>query len=108
VEGHTRDVVGVAFEGHHRIRISRLDVVELHIVTTCSSNISLIGCDTQTIDLRFRVLDGARADPRQSFPKTILKSVQLYLAARAVGLSGEGRTGSYGHTPLLAVSMPFN
>jgi hypothetical protein len=71
MESYTSDVVGVAFEGHHRIRISGLDIVEFHIVATCCSNISLIGRDTQTIDLGFRVLDGARADPRQSLPKTI-------------------------------------
>lgn len=69
VECDTSDVTCVPFEGHHGVGVGGLNVIELDIVVTAGGKETLIGSDTKAIDLRVRVLDGARADSGQRLPE---------------------------------------
>jgi len=51
VECDTSDVVGVTFEGHHRVRVGGLDVIELDISVTGGSKEALIRSDAEAINL---------------------------------------------------------
>ena len=54
---YSRDIVSVPFKSHDSVRIRGLDVVELDIVTTCCCEVSLVGSNSQAIDLGFGMLD---------------------------------------------------
>ena len=69
MEGYTRDIAGMTFEGEDRARIGRADIVKLDSVTTSGREIVLVWGDTETIDLGVRMVNGARADSRESLPK---------------------------------------
>lgn len=71
VERDASDVVGVTLEGHDRVGIGGLDIVELDIVVARSREESLVGSDAQAIDLGIRVLDCARADAREGLPEAV-------------------------------------
>lgn len=45
VEGDSGDVVGVAIEGHDRVGVAGLDIVELDIGVSGGGEVSFIGCD---------------------------------------------------------------
>ena len=57
VEGDACDVARVSLENEHRRRISGPDVEELHVVVPGGSEVALVGGDTETVNLRVRVLD---------------------------------------------------
>ena len=69
VKGHTSDIIRVTFKRHNRIRISRFDIVKLDIVPASGSKILLVRRNTKSVDLRFRMLDCARTNPRKRFPE---------------------------------------
>lgn len=69
VKRDTSDVGGVTLEGHDRVGVGGLDIVELDIVVACGRKEALVGGNAQAIDLRIRVLDGARTDPREGLPE---------------------------------------
>lgn len=71
VERNAGDVVGMALEGQDWVWVCRFDIVELDAVMTSSCEESLVWRDTETVDLRIRVLDGTRADSRKSLPEPI-------------------------------------
>jgi hypothetical protein len=71
VECDTGDVVRVTFESQDRIWVCRFDIVELDIVVASGSEETFIWRDTETIDLGVRVLNGARADTRESLPESM-------------------------------------
>ena len=71
MKSHPGDVVRVPIERHDGVRVRRLDIVELDIVMACGCQKALIGSDTKTIHLGIRVLDGSRADARQSLPEAV-------------------------------------
>lgn len=72
VEGNTGNIVGVTLEGHDGIRIRGLNVKEFDIVMARSSKKALVGSNAQAVHLRVGVLNGARADSRESLPKARL------------------------------------
>jgi hypothetical protein len=45
------DVIGVTFEGNHRIGISRFNIKQFDIIVTGSREKSLIRCDAKAVDL---------------------------------------------------------
>lgn len=69
MEGHSGNVPGMAVEGEHRAWISGANVVEFDVVVSRCSEITLIGRNAETIDLRVGMLDCARADAGKSFPE---------------------------------------
>lgn len=71
MEGYPGDIVGVTLEGHHRVGVGALDIVELHIGVPGCREESLVRRDTQAIDLRIRVLDRTRANPRKGLPEAV-------------------------------------
>lgn len=63
VEGDSGDIVCVAIEGHDRVGVAGLDIVELDIGVSGGGEVTFIGRNTQTIHLRVGMLQSARADP---------------------------------------------
>lgn len=59
MEPDTGDIVGVAFELQDRVGVGRLDIVEFDGGVAGGREETLIGGDTQAIDLRVGVLDCA-------------------------------------------------
>ena len=57
VKSNAGDIACMAFECKERVWIGGLDIVELDSVVACSSKETLIGGDTQSINLRVGVLD---------------------------------------------------
>lgn len=105
MKSHPGDVVRVPIERHDGVRVSRLDIVEFDIVMACGCQKSFIGSDAKTIHLRIWVLDGSRADARQSLPEAvfrILVSPDGLQPLRTQWQSNDKRqlTEWYGHTPL--------
>lgn len=62
VESDTRYIACVSLECENGDWVGRLDIVELDIVVTGRREESLVGGDAESVDLRFGVLDGSRAD----------------------------------------------
>lgn len=58
MKSHPGDVVRMPVKRHDRVRIRRLDIVELDIVMAGSCQIALIGGDAETVDLGIGMLDG--------------------------------------------------
>lgn len=56
VERNARDIVGMALKVHHRIRVGRLDIVELDVGVARRREVSFVRRDAQSVDLRVRVL----------------------------------------------------
>jgi hypothetical protein len=79
VECDSGDVASVALKSHERVRVARLGVKQLDIVVTRNGEVLLVGGNAESIDLRVRVLNGAGADARESFPEAVL--IKLGLAA---------------------------
>jgi hypothetical protein len=52
----------MAFENQERSRIGRADIKELNCVVAGCSEEALVGGDAESIDLRVRMLNSARAD----------------------------------------------
>jgi hypothetical protein len=71
VEGDACDVGRVAVKGQDRIRIRRLDVVELDRVVAGGGEVALVGRDAETVHLRVGVGDSAGADAAEGFPETL-------------------------------------
>lgn len=71
MKGDASDVGRVAVKGEDRIRVRRLDIVELDRVVACGSEVALVGRDAEAVDLRIGVGDGARADAAESFPEPL-------------------------------------
>lgn len=69
VEGDAGDVARVALEREQRVRVRRLDVVELDRVVAGRGQEPLVGRDAEAVHLRVGVLDRARADPGEGFPE---------------------------------------
>jgi hypothetical protein len=111
VECDSGDVSGMALKSHQWVRVARLGVKQLDIVMARNGEILLVGGDAESIDLRVRVLNGAGADARESFPEAVL--IKRVLAA-VTGDNSEAKgdakrsskpvkkllTGWYGRTPL--------
>ena len=70
MEGYACDVARVAIKGQERIGVRRAAIVKLDIVVASSSEKALVRRNAQAVDLRVRMLYGARADAGQCFPKT--------------------------------------
>jgi len=70
VECDASNVIVVTFKGHDRIRIGGLDIVESDDMATSSSEEFLVGRYAEAVHLGLRMLDGARADARESLPET--------------------------------------
>lgn len=77
VERNAGDVVGMAFKGQDRVWVSRFDIVEFDAVVACSGKEPFIRRYTETINLRVRVLNCARAYSRKSLPEPIVGGVRL-------------------------------
>jgi hypothetical protein len=71
VKGDARDVGRVAVEGQDRVRVRRLDVVELDRVVARGGEVALVGRDAQAVDLRVGVGDGAGADAAEGLPEAL-------------------------------------
>ena len=69
VKSNPGHIIGVPLKGHQGLRVAGLGIVELHIVVTRDSQVSLVGGDAQPIDLGIRVLDGPGADSRKCLPE---------------------------------------
>lgn len=69
VERDAGHVARVPVKGQDRARVCRADVVELDVVVAGRGEVALIRRDAEPVDLGVRVLDRARADPRQRFPE---------------------------------------
>jgi len=69
VEGDARDVSRMALELQDGVRVGGLDIVELHGVVARGGEVALVGGNAEAVDLRFGVLDGARANAREGFPE---------------------------------------
>jgi hypothetical protein len=69
VEADTSDVALVTFKGEYGVRVCRFYVIELHIYPASCGQEALVGGDAETVYLGVGVLDGARADTRESFPE---------------------------------------
>lgn len=69
MESNTRDIPTMTLEGHHGVGVRRLDVEQLDMVTSSCSKETLIGGDTQAVDLRFGMLDVAGADTGEGLPE---------------------------------------
>lgn len=70
MEGDAGDVSRVTLKRQQRVRVGRLDVVELDGVVAGGGEEALIGGDAEAVDLRVRVLDRSRADAREGLPET--------------------------------------
>lgn len=75
VKGNSSDISRVTLKVEERIRVCRFDIVKLHRVVAGSREESLVGGDGQSVDLRIRMLDCARANSRQSFPEPVNVSI---------------------------------
>lgn len=64
------DVALVTFECQQRIRVGRLNIVQLHSMMASSGKVALVGGDAETIDLGIGVLDRSRADAGEGFPES--------------------------------------
>jgi hypothetical protein len=71
VKGDARDVGRVAVEGQDRIRIRRLDVIELDGVVARGGEVALVGRDAEAVHLRVGVGDGAGADATEGLPEAL-------------------------------------
>lgn len=69
MERNASDVIGVAFKGHDRVGIGRLDIVQFDIVMTGRREEAFVGSDAKTIHLRIWMLDSTGADARQGLPE---------------------------------------
>lgn len=69
VERNTSDISSMAFEGEKWVRVGGLDIIQLDSMMTSGGQELLVRRDRETIDLRVRVLNSARADTRQSLPE---------------------------------------
>lgn len=77
VECDTGDIVGVALEGHHRVGVCGLNVVELNIIVTSSREKAFVGGNAETVDLGVGVLNGSRTDAGQRFPEAVSALVSM-------------------------------
>lgn len=59
----------MTLEGHHRVGVSGLDIIQLDIAVTSGSQVPLIRSDAETVHLGIGMLNGTRADPRQGLPE---------------------------------------
>lgn len=71
MKSNTSDVVGVAIEGHDRVRIRRLDVVQLDIVTSGGRKVAFVWGDAEAVHLRLGVLDRTGTDSRKGLPEAL-------------------------------------
>jgi hypothetical protein len=71
VECDAGNVTSVTVKGEDRVGVRRLDIVELDRVMTGGGKVAFIGRDTQAVDLRVWVWDGARAYSRQCLPEAL-------------------------------------
>lgn len=71
VERHARDITGMAFEGHDRIRVCGSNIVQPDIVSTSRCQKLLIRCDAESVDLGFGMLNGPRTDTREGLPEAV-------------------------------------
>lgn len=68
----------MAVKGKDRIRVGRLDIVELDCMVASGGKVAFIGRDAKAIDLRVWVGDRAGANAGQRFPESDIKlSVQI-------------------------------
>lgn len=70
MEGDSSDIASVTLERQQRVWVRRFDVVKFHGVVAGGSQEALIGGDAEAIDLRVRVLNRTRADPRECLPES--------------------------------------
>jgi hypothetical protein len=70
VECDAGNIVGVTFEGHDRIGVRGLDIVQSDDMAASSSEKFLVGSDAEPVYLGFRVLNGTGANARESLPET--------------------------------------
>jgi hypothetical protein len=88
VKCDTRDIASMTFESEERVRIGGLDVVELDSVVASGSEEAFVWRDAETVDLRVRVLDCARANTREGLPET----ERIIVLGRLPTASGSGHT----------------
>lgn len=69
VKRYARDVARVSLECQQWIGICGLDIVELDRMMARRGHESLVGGNTESIDLRIGMLNRARANSRERFPK---------------------------------------
>jgi hypothetical protein len=75
VECYASDIAGMALENRGRSGIRGADVEQLDRVMAGSGEKALVGGDAESVDLRIGVLDGPRADPRESLPESETRCV---------------------------------
>lgn len=85
VKRDARDVGRVPVKSQDRVRVRRLDVVELHRVVARRRQVPLVGRDAQPVHLRVGVRDRARADAAERFPEAAGRVSVQHRAARARG-----------------------
>lgn len=90
------DIVRVAFKGLDRVWIRRLNVVEAYNMAASRSEKLLVWSYAEAVDLRFGMLDSARANARKGFPESG-ETVNTAQASLAVSWSS---TVLYGHIQL--------
>ena len=95
------NIVGVAFEGHDRVRIGGLNIIESDDMATSSSEEFLVRSDAEAVHLRFRMLNSSRAYARKSFPEAS-PSVRW---KHCIWYRQKAFTVSYGRTQLCRLSM---
>ena len=113
MKSHPGDVVRVPIKRHDGVRVRRLDIVEFDIVMACGRQKALIGSDAKTIHLGIWVLDGSRADARQSLPEAVFRILISPDGLQPLRTQWQPKdkfklTEWYGHTPLANKMVSMN
>lgn len=113
MKSHPGDVIRVPIKRHDGVRVRRLDIVEFDIVMACGRQKALIGSDAKTIHLGIWVLDGSRADARQSLPEAVFRILISPDGLQPLRTQWQPKdkfqlTEWYGHTPLANKMVSMN
>lgn len=101
MESDARDIIRVTFKGHHRIRVRRFDIEQFDICVTRCCEVALVRRDAKSVNLRVRVLEGARTDAREGLPEPFFPSaVSRVACVFSLYFNCRTRTECGGHTPL--------
>lgn len=80
VERDARNIASVAFEGEKGIRVGTLNIIELDRMVSGCGEETLVGRDTEPVDLRIGMRNGARTYARKRLPEAAAAA----LAARRI------------------------